>query len=110
DFETVMKSLGAEAIRRLGIKVDMTKPTVVANGILGLMGYEVARKEVRLPSVLGSFTSFKESSQDTKTKEKTYLYTINPGEYKYLFSYSLAPRFTFELTGDPEYLDSLDDS
>ncbi|MBC1236290.1 DEAD/DEAH box helicase family protein [Nostoc sp. 2RC] len=110
DFEVVMKSLGAEAIRRLGIKVDMTKPTVVANGILGLMGYEVASRKVRVNNVLVSLTSFKESSKDTRTKELDYLYTISPGEYKYLFNYSLVPQITFNITDDPEYLDSLDDS
>ncbi|MBD2245125.1 DEAD/DEAH box helicase family protein [Nostoc sp. FACHB-888] len=109
-FEVVMKSLGAEAIRRLGIKVDMTKATVVANGILGLMGYEVEKKRVRVDNVLVSLVSFKESSKDTRTKELDYLYTVTPGEYKYLFKYSLVPQITFEAIEDAEYLDSLNDA
>ncbi|MEH2259083.1 DEAD/DEAH box helicase family protein [Nostoc sp.] len=108
DFEAAMISLGTAAIRRLGIKVDMTKPTVVANGILGLMGYEVEKKRVS-SNLLVSLFSFKKSSKDTSNLEQTYLYTITPCEYKYLFNYSLAPIVTFELTDDPEYLDSLDD-
>ncbi|MEH2280619.1 MAG: DEAD/DEAH box helicase family protein [Nostoc sp.] len=106
-FEAVMKSLGAESIRRLGIKVDMTKPTVAANGILGLMGYEVEKKRVRDNSVLVSPISFKESSKDTGTQDRTYIHTITPGEYKYLFNYSLAPQITFEATEEADYLDSL---
>ncbi|MEH2183052.1 DEAD/DEAH box helicase family protein [Nostoc sp.] len=108
DFEAAMISLGTVAIRRLGIKVDMTKPTVVANGILGLMGYEVEKKRVS-SNLLVSQSSFKKSLKDTSNLEQTYLYTITPGEYKYLFNYSLAPIVTFELTDDPEYLNSLDD-
>ncbi|AUB36492.1 Molybdopterin-guanine dinucleotide biosynthesis protein [Nostoc flagelliforme CCNUN1] len=109
-FEAVMKSLGAESIRRLGIKVDMTKPTVVANGILGLMGYEVEKKRVRVNNVPVSPISFKESSKDTRTKELDYLYTVTPGEYKPLFNYSLVPQITFEVTEEADYLDSLNDA
>ncbi|MBN4004727.1 plasmid replication protein, CyRepA1 family [Nostoc sp. LPT] len=108
-FETVMKSFGAEAIRRLGIKVDMTKPTVVANGILGMMGYEVEKKRVS-SNLLVSQSSFKKSSKDTSNLEQTYLYTITPGEYKYLFNYSLIPQITFDITEDAEYIDNLNDA
>ncbi|MBN3889424.1 MAG: DEAD/DEAH box helicase family protein [Nostoc sp. JL31] len=41
DFVTTIQALGSTKLRMLGVKVDMTKPGLVAQGILELMGYEV---------------------------------------------------------------------
>lgn len=88
-FMAVVKDLGVDAVRHLGVKVTLSDPCGTAKSLLELNGYDVDGKEVRASVSASSNSLLKEKLKDGETglelvqgkeSNKMRIYTLTQNE------------------------------